>query len=277
MDPSRLLATRAGLERELLRSALTDVAPDEVRARVLQSVSAVLATSAAAGASAAAAAGANTAAAAGGTTGAGAISGAGGKLWGLASGGSRVLRAVALGALLGAGVSVAVVLHHPTEGTLSPQGVLPDALQAPRRESAPDAPVTEPASVPEARSDRSGPGALANTGNNYTRRDTRSDTRSNASGIEYLTDRNRTPEEAEASSRSEGAGTDLDELPPDWLGAQLQLLRDARAHLESGDLARAAELLDSYEQQFPGGVIGPQVVRLRAELWQQRSGHSLSP
>lgn len=264
MDPSRLLATRAGLERELLRSALTDVAPDEVRARVLQSVSAVLATSAAAGASAAAAAGTNAATAAGGTTGAGAISGAGGKLWGLASGGSRVLRAVGLGALLGAGVSVAVVLHHPSERTHSTEGVLPDALQAPRRESAPDAPVTEPASLPEARTDRSGPGALANT-------------RTNASGIEYLTDRNRTPEEAEASSRSEGAGTDLDELPPDWLGAQLQLLRDARAHLESGDLARAAELLDSYEQQFPGGVIGPQVVRLRAELWQQRSVHSLSP
>ncbi|MEO8177884.1 MAG: hypothetical protein ABI895_03530, partial [Deltaproteobacteria bacterium] len=48
MDPSRLLATaRGGLERELLRSALTDVAPDEVRARVLRSVNEVLATSAA--------------------------------------------------------------------------------------------------------------------------------------------------------------------------------------------------------------------------------------
>jgi hypothetical protein len=254
-DPSRMLASsRAGLERELLRSALTDVAPDEVRARVLQSVSAVLVTSASTGAAAAAAAG-------GGSTATGAVSSAAGKLWGLAGAGPRVLLAVSLSALLGAGISVAIALHSPAGGTPPPER-LPDPLPAPSLESMPDAPLTDPASPPEARADRSGPGALANL-------------RTNASGIEYLTDRNRTPEEAEASSRT--AGTDLDELPPDWLGAQLQFLRDARAHLESGDLARAAELLDSYERQFPGGVIGPQVVRLRAELWQQRSGHSLSP
>src|SRR4051812_23286274 len=110
MDPSRMLAsTRAGLERELLRSALTDVAPDEVRARVLQAVSAVLVT--AAGASAATAAGASAATAAGpGAMGARAVAGAAGKLWRLAS-----LRAICLGALLGAGVGVGIALRQPTE------------------------------------------------------------------------------------------------------------------------------------------------------------------
>jgi hypothetical protein len=45
MDPLRLLETaRGGLEQDLLRSALTEVAPDAVRARVLQSVSEVLAS-----------------------------------------------------------------------------------------------------------------------------------------------------------------------------------------------------------------------------------------
>lgn len=54
--------------------------------------------------------------------------------------------------------------------------------------------------------------------------------------------------------------------PPDWLGAQLQLLGEARRQLENGSLEQAQGLLEGYELRFPGGVLGPQISTLRAEL-----------
>jgi hypothetical protein len=69
---------------------------------------------------------------------------------------------------------------------------------------------------------------------------------------------------APSSSRAESPRAEDESA--DWLGAQLQLLRTARANLEAGRLEQAAEALDSYEDRFPEGVIGPQIAGLRREL-----------
>jgi TolA-binding protein len=66
------------------------------------------------------------------------------------------------------------------------------------------------------------------------------------------------------------ADSDGEELTADWLGEQLQLLGEARRHLQSGSLEQASRVLDSYAQRFPEGVIGPQIMGLRAELREQR-------
>jgi hypothetical protein len=72
--------------------------------------------------------------------------------------------------------------------------------------------------------------------------------------------------------RAEGAllQTLAEEDAPDWLGAQLQLLGEARRQLQLGALEHTQSLLDSYDQRFPGGVVGPQIFALRAELEEQR-------
>jgi len=286
-DPSRLLATaRGGLERELLRSALTDVAPDEVRARVLRSVNEVLAASGAlvagasyAGSSTATAgtatstATAGTATAGAGMAGAGAAASAGGKLFL----GLPWLHAVCLSGLVVAGAGAGVALYRPVDRGSQPQqgaqlqeskpraGTLPErkaAVPAASEEPAPRA--LEPNSPPEARSDRATPGTLVNT-------------RAHANRPEPRSDRNRAAradaDRVEAASR---AGTDAEELSPDWLGEQLLLLREARGHMESANWERAAELLDGYARRFPGGVVGPQVLQLNAEL-RQRVHRSAAP
>lgn len=61
---------------------------------------------------------------------------------------------------------------------------------------------------------------------------------------------------------------------PDWLGVQLQLLGEARRQLQVGALEQTQSLLDSYDQRFPGGVVGPQISALRAELQEQRQRSS---
>jgi hypothetical protein len=61
---------------------------------------------------------------------------------------------------------------------------------------------------------------------------------------------------------------------PDWLGAQLQLLGEARRQLDAGALQQTRGLLDSYEQRFPDGVLGPQMAALRAELLRQEAQQS---
>jgi hypothetical protein len=61
----------------------------------------------------------------------------------------------------------------------------------------------------------------------------------------------------------------------DWLGAQLQLLGEARRQLELGELEQTHDLLEGYGRRFPDGVLGPQIAALRAELQQRQ--HARAP
>lgn len=48
----------------------------------------------------------------------------------------------------------------------------------------------------------------------------------------------------------------------DWLGAQFQLIADARRHLGAGNPAEAVKILNEYWQRYPEGTLGPQVIAL---------------
>jgi hypothetical protein len=61
------------------------------------------------------------------------------------------------------------------------------------------------------------------------------------------------------------------DVPEDWLGAQLRLLREAREQLHAGRLEQAERVLNSYGPRFPGGVLGPQMNDLREELSERRT------
>lgn len=81
------------------------------------------------------------------------------------------------------------------------------------------------------------------------------------------------PRQALANTSTSTSRADRTPLPalaeaevPDWLGAQLQLLGEARRELQVGSLERAERLLAGYGGRFPGGVVGPQVSALRSEL-----------
>lgn len=220
MTPQRLLnTTRNGFERELLRSAAFDRAPDATRERALLYVAQALAGApAAAGAEheppriAAARQGAR---------------------------GANRARACLYGTLLALAAAAALLIHDEP-----PADTAPAAALAAGEPLSPGA----PGQVTRAGAARSSelPHSFANTN---------------------------------PSSASAAGGSTLQSLAeddaPDWLGAQLQLLGEARRQLDRGALEQAHSLLDSYALRFPDGVLGPQISALSVEL--QRRQDALSP
>jgi hypothetical protein len=248
-DPSRLLeTTRSGLERGLLRSAYGDVAPDAVRARVLESVNKVLAEAAP-------------------RLPASSAAGKRGLLL-------RLVHAAYLGGgLLAAAAGVGVVMLQQA----APRGDIPQSslawLPGPARPA--PASVNEAQAAPqsrskptrlaslspaEARAARQAQGnALASTHAEHLR----SGALSSSLGRNTL---GGAPGSGAAPARLRS-----DDGPEDWLGAQLRLLREAREQLQAGRLEQAERVLNSYGPRFPGGVLGPQVNGLREELSERRT------
>lgn len=280
-DPSRLLdTTRSGLERGLLRSAYGDVAPDAVRARVLESVNEVLFSA--------------------GTPSSPIpsspipsspippilVSGAASRLPAPRLPASsavgkrglllRVVHAAYLGGgLLAAAAGVGIVMLEQSALPPAGSGALPPSLAwlpgparpAPASVHSPlPAPQsrTKPArlaalSPAEARSARVGQSnALASTHAEHLRSGTLSDP------VARNTLGSSNPGVTPARGRN-------GDVPEDWLGAQLRLLREAREQLHAGRLEQAERVLNSYGPRFPGGVLGPQVNGLREELSERRT------
>jgi hypothetical protein len=247
-DPSRLLeTTRSSLERGLLRSAYGDVAPDAVRARVLKSVNQVLAEAAP-------------------RLPASSAAGKRGLLL-------RMVHAAYLGGgLLAAAAGVGVMMLQEA----TPRADIPQSsmawLPGPARPAT--ARVSEPLVAPqssskpaslaslspaEARAARLGTGnALASTHAEHLR----------PGGLSSSLGRNAPSGALGAASARVRSDADV---PEDWLGAQLRLLREAREQLQAGRLKQAERVLNSYGPRFPGGVLGPQVNGLREELSERRT------
>lgn len=240
MTPPRILnTTRNDFERALLRSASSDRAPEAVRRRALESVARALAS---AGEPAAL------------PTDAGSF-GEPGAASGAAGGRRDPLRWALPGMYLGVvalAASIALVLWQRTSSERLARAHARGSVALSGVERAAQADVRSPGeAAPTA------PAALDNTGAQRALANTSAVTpsfRADEAALQTLTE---------------------DEAP-DWLGAQLQLLREARRQLELGELDQARSLLDSYERRFPGGVVGPQISALRDELTRRQSTSATS-
>jgi len=241
MDPLRLLeSAHGGLERELLRSALAEVAPDAVRARVLTSVSEVLADTASVTSSGGAAA---------------------------PSGLSKL--ALALKSVNGIYLAGVVVItagvggtaHYLTRGrhvAAPPQSqsvrLETSRLETSRLESGANV-ATMPAEEPFAEALVAPPTLPA--------------PRAEASSLLPSTTRVRTPVAASRAARAVTPNTATG--ASDGLDTQMTLLAEARQYLKSGKLDDAARQLDRYDQRFPNGALEPEVAVLRERMREQRA------
>jgi hypothetical protein len=264
MEPSRLLdSSHNGLERELLRAARLDEAPEATRARVLLCIGEVLASCSSAVAPcltlvSSAAPQLSTA-----SESCAATSAAVPSLAARLALAFKSLNALYLGGALAASAAASVLAQHWV--SQSPRAEARARAASPALVHARAPVVVEPswvapdsASRPSVEPLAPAPHALANTSSEPARAQ-------------------RVPAPARRGSiagHARNEGTPHNQLrselesdtSEDWLGSQLELLGRARAQLELGRLEQAEQVLTGYERRFPGGVVGPQIQRLRAEL-----------